>query len=104
MALTYLNNDTFNEFLSTDKPVMIFFGAEWCGPCRMATPQIEILAQNEDFKVAKVEMDDNEELAKQYEVQKIPTFIFFKNGEEFDRMKPGDIRRSVMTEKLKALV
>lgn len=70
------------EVLSSDKPVIVDFWAEWCGPCRMMSPIIdEIAEERDDVKVCKLNVDDEPDLANQYEVSAIPTILCFKNGE-----------------------
>jgi thioredoxin 1 len=81
--------DNFDlEVKKSELPVMVDFWAEWCGPCRMVAPTLEQLAEEMDGKVriAKLNVDHNQELAYQYGVQSIPTFILFKGGQVADRM------------------
>jgi thioredoxin 1 len=66
------------EVLQSDVPVLVDFWAPWCGPCRSMTPTIESLAK--DFKVAKVNVDNNQELAGYYKVSSIPALMIFKHG------------------------
>ena len=76
-----------NEVLQSDKPVLVDFWAEWCGPCRMVAPVLdEIAEQKPDVTIAKLNVDEHQELAMQYGVQSIPTFILFKGGEAADRI------------------
>ncbi len=66
------------EVLQATEPVLVDFWAAWCGPCRMMNPAIESLAR--DFKVAKVNVDNNQELAAHYQISSIPALLIFKNG------------------------
>lgn len=88
-AVKHLTIDDFDQVLQSagDLPVMVDFYAEWCGPCRMAAPIIEELAGEYGNKavIAKVDVDDQGQLAQRYSVMSIPTVIVFKNGEEVDR-------------------
>jgi len=80
--------DNFDEaVLKSDKPVLVDFWAEWCGPCRMVAPTLEEIAdENDKVTIAKVDVDQEQELAFRFQVSSIPTFILFKNGEVADRM------------------
>jgi thioredoxin 1 len=67
-----------NEVIGSKEPVLVDFWAEWCPPCKAMNPAIESLAR--DFKVCKVNLDSNQELATAYHVESIPTLMIFKNG------------------------
>lgn len=83
MSAISLNRGNFKDVvLNTDKPVLIDFWATWCGPCRMQTPIIEDLAEKMEGAavVAKLNVDENPELAAQFSVMSIPTLVFVKDG------------------------
>lgn len=83
MGAIVLNKENFKqEVLEAQVPVLVDFWATWCGPCQMMGPVVEELAQeNPDVKVCKVNVDEEMELAREYRVMSIPTFLVFKNGE-----------------------
>lgn len=76
-----LNSENFDELIK-DEVVLVDFFATWCGPCRMLSPVIEEVANEENIKVIKVDVDKHEELAKRFGIMSIPTIMVFKNGEE----------------------
>lgn len=73
----------FNNIIQEDKPTLVDFFATWCGPCRMQGPVLEQVKQSVGDKanILKVDIDQNRELAAQYNVRSVPTLILFKNGE-----------------------
>lgn len=86
MAVITINKDNFeNEVLKSDKKVLVDFNADWCGPCRMLKPVIEELSESENYKVASVNIDDEEDLAAKYGVMSIPCLVVFENGKEVKR-------------------
>ncbi len=70
-----------NAVLKADKPVLVDFFATWCGPCKMMAPVLDELSQTYDtFNIVKVDIDESMELAEQYSIMSVPTFMVFKNG------------------------
>ena len=87
MEVVKITENIFEEeVLNSDKPVLIDFNADWCGPCRMLGPIMEDFAKaNEDIKVVSINVDENENLATEYGVFSIPCVILMKDGEEVKR-------------------
>ena len=87
MEIIKVNGQNFEEeVIKSEKPVLIDFYADWCGPCKMLSPIIdEIAEENSEIKVVKVNVDDSQDLAMKYQVMSIPTLVVIKNGEEVNR-------------------
>jgi len=101
MVKKLANMEEFNGELANagSKLVVVDFFAEWCGPCKMIAPKIEELSsQKSDVVFVKVDVDENEEAAAQYNISAMPTFIFIKNKEKIDEMMGANY------EKLKEMV
>ena len=78
-----LNNENFEkEVLKDDKVVLVDLYADWCGPCKMLSPTVEAIAEEEkEVKVGKLNVDENSDIAAEYGVRSIPTLLIFRNGE-----------------------
>lgn len=98
MAVLTITAQNFEqEVLQSDKPVLVDFYADWCGPCKMMAPVIEEIAgETEDVKVGKLNIDQEMELAQKYGVMSIPTLIVFKNGEEVKRDLGAKPKKAVL--------
>ena len=87
MSVTTVTSENFEaEVLKAQEPVLVDFWASWCGPCRMLSPVVDEVAESANgFKVCKVNVDEEMDLAEQYEIASIPCLIVFKNGAEAKR-------------------
>ena len=82
MSVISVNKDNFEEIKNSEKPVLLDFYADWCGPCRMVSPIVdEIAEENPQFLVGKINVDDQPELAMAFDVMTIPTLVVLKGGE-----------------------
>ncbi len=101
-----LTEDNFErEVLKSDQPVLVDFWADWCAPCHRIAPDIEELAHEFDgtATIAKLNVDEEPELARRYGIRSIPSLLFFRSGEAVDRIAGVQPKR-VLSEKLAELV
>lgn len=97
--LKYINNLEFtNEVLTSEDTVLVDFYADWCGPCRMLSPLLEELSS--ECNIYKVNVDNEEDLARKYGIMSIPCVISFKNGKEYKR-SVGLVDKDTLLELLK---
>lgn len=105
MAKQFTKDNFQAEVIDSDKPVLVDFWAEWCGPCKMIAPLIDQVAGqvSDSAVVGKVDVDSEQELAREYGIQSIPTLLFFKNGEIKDKIVGAAVTADLLKEKLSAL-
>lgn len=102
MEVLKVTSENFEkEVLQSDKIVLVDFYADWCGPCKMLSPVVDSVAnENADIKVVKVNVDNAQDLAIKYQVMSIPTLVVIKNGQEINR-SVGVVSKSEIEEMVK---
>jgi thioredoxin 1 len=105
MAEQFNESNFQSEVIESDKPVLVDFWAEWCGPCKMIGPLIDQLSGELDgqAKVGKVNVDEARNLAVKYGVRSIPLLLFFKDGEVKDQIVGANVTKEMLKQKLLAL-
>lgn len=98
-----ITDDNFEEVIKGEKPVLVDFWAEWCGPCKMIGPVVEEIAGDYEGKavVGKVNVDENQAVSAKFGIRSIPTLLIFKNGEVVDK-QVGAVPKGVLVQKLDA--
>ena len=98
-----ITDSNFEEIINSEKPVLVDFWAEWCGPCKMIGPVVEELANEFDGKaiIGKVDVDTNPGVSAKFGIRSIPTLLVFKGGEIVDK-QVGAVPKSVLSEKIEA--
>ena len=102
MEVTKITSENFEiEVLKSEKTVLVDFYADWCGPCKMLSPVVDEVAQeNEDIKVVKINVDEAQNVAMKYNIMSIPTLVVIKNSREVAR-SVGVVDKSEIVEMLK---
>ena len=105
MEYKFTTDNFEKEVLQSELPVLVDFYADWCGPCKMMAPIVEGLAQGYDgkVKVGKLNIDDEMEIAQQYRVMSIPTFILFKDGKAVET-SVGEMSKDELESKLQKVL
>ena len=105
MVLKFTQADFQQEVLESDIPVLVDFFATWCGPCKMMSPVLEQLSEELEgkLKVGKIDVDEEPNLAGQYQLMSIPNFVIFKNGRAVDQII-GAVPKEQMMAKIQAVL
>ncbi len=105
MAAIWNEQNFEAEVLKSELPVLVDFYADWCGPCKMMAPIVSELAEKYEgkIKIGKVNVDDSRDLAGQYQIRNIPSFLIFKDGQAVEKYV-GSMKKTELEEKLTAVL
>lgn len=94
-----INENNFNETINSEKPVLVDFWAQWCGPCRMLLPTIEELSSElvDKITISKCNVDENPNIAEKFGIMSIPALLIFKNGELIEQRVGGSSKQNLIT-------
>lgn len=94
---------SFSEIINSDKPVLVDFFADWCGPCKTLAPILKDTKDElgEDVKIVKIDVDRNQQLSEKYQVRGVPTLILFKNGQQLWRQS-GVVQKAALVQLIKS--
>jgi thioredoxin 1 len=100
-----ITDASFDELLESGQPLVVDFWAEWCGPCRLVAPIMDELAETYKGRavVGNMDVEENNDTVERYSIRNVPTVLFFKNGEEVDKLV-GSVPKDKFVEKMEALL
>ncbi len=103
--MEFTDSNFESEVLKSDKPCLVDFWAEWCGPCRMVVPVVEEIAKDYTgkLKVGKLNVDDNSQTAAQYGIMSIPSLLFFKGGKVVDQII-GAVPKKQLVQRIEKII
>lgn len=101
-----VTEENFNEIIAMGKPVMIDFGATWCGPCKALAPRVEEIEKEYEGRavIGTADVDECSDLAAKFRIRNVPTVLFFKGGDAPVDKSVGLVAKETLTEKLNALL
>jgi thioredoxin 1 len=96
-SIIEVTDDSFQaEVIECESPILVDFWAPWCAPCRAIAPLLEeIAAERDDLRIVKLNVDENQEIAAEFQILSIPTLILFKNGAAAKHVQPSRVKRQI---------